>query len=214
MTRLPVRLTLASLLVSLAPAGSALADTPLPDPTNSTVPACITLVGSNGGVPASIGEFLVVIRDLAGNPVPGASVTVDLSLVTDMRLCDDQLDPGVTLNCARRTVTAVTDLAGRALFTLVGGGNPTGARTFANAARVYWNGFLIASPSVSTFDADGDAGVGANDLSQWLADFGAGLPYARGDHDCSGDLGANDLSIWLGAFGAGTQTASCAASCP
>jgi hypothetical protein len=136
MTRSLIRLTTVSLLVSLVPAGSAPAATSPPDPANSTVPACITLVGSNG------------------------------------------------------------------------------ARTFANAARVCGNGFLIASPSVSTFDADGDAGVGANDLSLWLADFGTGLTYARGDYDCSGGLGANDLSVWLGAFGAGTQTASCAVSCP
>jgi hypothetical protein len=202
--------------MALAPAHGAsagVASLP-PDPANSTVPPCITLVGTNGAVPASSGAFQVVIRDLANNPVPGATVTVDLSLVTDVRLCSDQLDPSLVLDCANRRVTATTDLAGRAFFTLLGGGNPGGARTFPNGGRVYWDGFLIASPSVNTFDADGEAGVGANDFSLWFADFVSGFQFERSDYDCSGDIGANDLSVWLGAFGSGTQIASCAASCP
>jgi hypothetical protein len=206
------RFALPASILTLAWFGVAHATTPTP--SNSTVPACITLVGTHGGVPASLGTFEVIIRDLVSNPVPGAVVTVDLSLVTDMRLCDDQLDPDVVLSCANQTVTAITDLAGRAFLTLIGGGRAGGARTFANAGRVYWNGILLASPTVRTFDADGEAGVGANDLAHWLADFGTGLPYARSDYDCSGNVGANDFSLWLAAFGAGTQTASCAASCP
>ena len=214
MPRHALPLLLVSPVLALVCAGEALADTPLPDPTNSTVPPCITLVGTNGGGPASSGAFQVVIRDLANNPVPGATVTVDLSLVTDVRLCSDQLNPNLVLDCANRRVTAITDLAGRAFFTLLGGANPGGARTFLNAGRVYWDGFLIASPSVNTYDADGSVGVGANDFAVWFGDFITGEPYERSDYDCSGDVGANDLSLWLASFGSGTQTASCTASCP
>lgn len=67
---------------------------------------------------------------------------------------------------------------------------------------------------MSAFDLNGETGVGANDLSAWLGDFGTGDPYGRSDYDCSGNVGANDFSLWLTAFGAGTQLASCAASCP
>jgi hypothetical protein len=67
---------------------------------------------------------------------------------------------------------------------------------------------------VSTFDLDGAGGVGANDLSIWLADFGSGEPHARSDYDGSGAVGAADLSEWLGVFAAGTSTQSCTTSCP
>lgn len=210
MPRPLLRLTLASLLLALA--ADARAD--LPPPSNSIFPSCITLVGSHGGVPASVGSFEVLVRDLANNPIPNSVVTIDLSLVTDLRLCDDQPDPNVFLDCANHRVTALTNVFGRVSFTLTGGGHAGGARTFANAARVYADGFLLGYASVNTFDLDGAAGLGANDLAQWLGDFGTGQAYALSDYDCDGFLGANDLSQWLTVFGQGTQTASCAASCP
>lgn len=215
MPRAILRLTLTSLLLLFARgagAGTAIVD---PWPANATYPRCVTLVGSSGGVPArAFGEFEVVVRDLAMNPMPGIPVWIDLAGVSDVRLCDDQLDPGLVVDCPTQRVIATTDLAGRAVITLLGGGKPGGARTLAQAGAVYAIGVLLGYCSVSTFDADGAGGVGANDLSEWLADFGSGQPYARSDYDCDGGIGVNDLSLWLSALGAGTQTASCAASCP
>ena len=83
-----------------------------------------------------------------------------------------------------------------------------------NGGRIYIQGTLCGSPTVSAFDLDNQSGVGANDMSAWLGDFATGNPSGRSDYDCSGGLGANDLSLWLSAFGAGTQFVSCAASCP
>ena len=48
---------------------------------------------------------------------------------------------------------------------------------------------LIGSPTVAAYDLDGASGVGANDLSAWLTDFGSGQPYGRSDFDCSGGVG-------------------------
>jgi hypothetical protein len=203
-------LTAAGLLVaSAAMAG-------VPSPGNSTTPGCITLVGSLAGVPdAAAGQFTVVVRDLANNPLNGASVVIDLSNANDIAICDDQLDVNALVNCAAKTTRKFTDVTGSVTFTVLGGSNGAGnASTLLNGARIYANGTLIASPTAAAYDLDGASGVGANDLSAWLTDFGSGQPYGRSDYDCSGTIGANDLSLWLTEFGAGTSAASCAVACP
>lgn len=202
----------AVLLLALAPA-SLRADTP--GVGNSTVPACITLVGSDGANASALGTFTVIHRDLANNPIAGAQIVVDLSNALDMKLCAQQLAPGVVMDCPNGRATAITDGNGVATFTLLGGSNGAGnATTLLNGGRIYGDGVLIGSPTVSAFDLDGQSGVGANDLSAWLGDFASGQPYGRSDYDCSGGIGANDLSFWFSAFGSGTQFVSCAASCP
>ena len=203
-------LTAAGLLVaSAAMAG-------VPSPGNSTTPACITLVGNLAGVPdAAAGQFTVIVRDLANNPLNGASVVIDLSNATDIAICDNQLDVNALVNCAAKTVRKFTDITGTVQFTVLGGSNGAGnAVTLLNGGRIYANGVLIASPTAAAYDLDGSSGVGANDLSAWLTDFGLGNPYGRSDYDCSGTVGANDLSFWLTEFGLGTSAASCAVDCP
>ena len=186
----------------------------LPSPVNSTAPACITLVGSDGANASALGTFTVIHRDLANNPIAGAQIVVDLSNAPDLRLCAQQVAPGVVMDCPNGRATAITDANGVATFTLLGGSIGGTGITFLNAGRIYADGLLIKSPTVAAYDLDGQSGVGANDLSTWLSDFGTGNPYGRSDYDCSGGLGANDFSFWLSAFGAGTQFVSCAASCP
>jgi hypothetical protein len=194
-------------------AGPAVAGIPS---VHGTAPACITLVGTNAGVPATgAGEFTVIIRDLANNPLNGVSVVIDLSGELDLILCADQLDPDAMVNCGAKTVRKFTGGDGTVRFTLLGGSNGAGnAMTLLNGARIFAGGVLIGTPTVSAYDLDGAGGVGANDLSAWFGDFGSGNPYGRSDYDCSGNLGANDLSMWLAAFGSGTMTSSCGASCP
>jgi hypothetical protein len=100
-------------------------------------------------------------------------------------------------------------------FTLLGGSNGAGnASTLLGGGQIFANGSLLQHPTVSAYDLDGASGVGANDLSAWLGDFGSGQPFGRSDYDCSGNVGANDLSLWFNAFGSGTMVESCAASCP
>src|SRR5262245_11313035 len=83
-------------LLSVVLAAPALSE---PIPPNSTTPSCISLVGSNGGVPAAVGTFTVVVRDLANNPVANAAVVIDLGPCVDLHVCADQLDPAATVNC-------------------------------------------------------------------------------------------------------------------
>lgn len=188
----------------------------VPSPGNSTVPACFTLVGNTAGTPdAAAGAFSITVRDLANNPLNGASVVIDLSGATDLSICDDQLDAGALVNCAAKTSRKFTDALGAVSFTVLGGSNGAGnAATLIGGGKIYANGVLIGSPTVAAYDLDGSSGVGANDLSAWLTDFGSGNPFGRSDYDCSGGVGANDLSFWLTEFGAGTSSASCAVACP
>ena len=188
----------------------------IPGWVNSTAPDCITLVGSNGLVPAAgAGAFEVVVRDLANNTVAGIPVVIDLSPCADLELCADQMDPAVTVDCPAKTVRKLSNAAGVAQFTILGGSNGAGhASTLLNGGRIFVGGVLIKLPTVSALDLDGASGLGAGDLSAWLTDFGSGQPYGRSDYDCSGNLGAGDLSLWLSVFASGTITSSCGASCP
>ena len=186
----------------------------VPSPGNSTVPGCVTLVGSSVGVPDSLaGKFCVTVRDLANNPLNGSSVAIDISGRADLRFCDDQLNANYIQNCAAGTVRAFTDATGVACFTLLGSSQGA-AVTLGGGGKIFADGVLIGTPGVSTFDLDGGGGVGANDLSIWLTDFGSGNAYGRSDYDCSGDVGANDLSSWLTVFGSAGSAESCAGVCP
>jgi hypothetical protein len=193
--------------VSASPASSA----------NSTVPMHITLVGSRAGAPDATGSFTVVVRDLANNPLNHQNVVVDLSGCTDLAICSDQLDPAATVNCAAKTVGKFSDVTGSVSFTLVGASNGTGnATTLLGGARVYANGVLLRLPTASAFDLDGVNGVGIDDLSVWLSDFGApGNPaFGRSDFDGDGKIDINDLSLWVTAYGAGGSVQGCVATCP
>ena len=199
-------------LIVIATAASA---SPRVYPPNCTVPAAVRLVSSSAGVPdRTAGEFQIVIRDLANNVSPGASVVVDLSGTPDAVLCSDQEDPDAVANCAAHTVRKFTDNLGQLKFTLLGGSTGMSDAAALAPARIYANGVLVSDIAVSTFDLDGRDGVGANDLSIWLSDFGSGQPHPRSDYDGSGTVGAADLSEWLTVFGRGTSAQSCGASCP
>ena len=203
------------LLTALLLASPSPAPASLPSAGNDTTPSCISLVGTYGSTPAPAGEFTVICRDLANNPIAGAVVVIDLSACTDLFICADQLDPLATVDCVHKTVSKLTAADGSVHFTVLGGSNGVGgAVTLLNGGRIFRNGTLIQSPTVSAYDLDGSNGVGANDLSAWITDFATGNGYGRSDYDCSGGIGANDLSFWLTTFGSGAMAQSCASSCP
>ena len=188
-----------------------------PSATTSTVPAHITLVGSRDGEPDASSAFTVVARDLFGDPKNGCSVVIDLSDCAELSLCADQLDAGATVNCAAKTTRKFTNVLGEVSFILLGSARGRGnAVTSPGLAKIYADGMLLRSVAVSAFDLDGSNGVGINDLSVWLSDFGApGHPtFARSDFDGNGTLGINDLSVWLTAFGAQGSSQGCTTSCP
>lgn len=194
-------------------AGPALAT--LPSPANSIVPPCIQRMGHQGGVVPASGRFVVVVRDLANNPIANEPVTIDLGSAPELFLSAEQYDPVAVVDCANLRVTRTTGADGRAEFALAGWSNGSG-----NGITRTWNGRifsqhlgLLGSPTVSAFNLDGASGVGANDLSVWLGDFGSAINFGRDDYDCSGGTGVNDFSLLLSAFGAGGMSHS-GTACP
>jgi len=207
---------LAIALAALCLARPGAAGTGLPQ-VNSTCPNSITLVGSRGSTPDAAGTFVVVVRDIVGNPLRGLAVVVDLSNCADLALCADQLDASALVNCAAKTVRKFTDASGSVSFTLLGRSNGSGnASTLLGGAEIYANGILIRRPTASCFDLDGVNGVGINDMSVWLSDFGApgGPAFGRSDFDGDGRIDINDLSLWITAYGAGGSVQGCSTSCP
>jgi hypothetical protein len=215
MTRsLPVPL-IAVALLALVSTGSRASG--LPSAGNSTAPAVIRLVGAIGGVPDAVaGQFTIVMRDLANNPMFFKPVWIDLSSCPDLVICSDQMDPNTITNCTAKTVQKLTNASGEVTFTLLGGSSGAGhASSLAQNGKIFGGaGVLFARPSVASFDLDGTGGVGAGDLAVWLSDFGSGTDWARSDYDGDGRIGAGDLSAWLLVFAAGGSAQSCAASCP
>ena len=203
----------AALLTGALAACTAHADG-VPSPANSTVPACVMLVGHEGTEASFLGRFEVIVRDLANNPIGGEPVTFQMPGAPDLFIGGEQFDPAVVVDCAQKRVTKITDAAGRVQFSVVGWSNGVGGPvSLSHVGRISSaNLGLLGIPSVAAFDLDGSGGVGANDLSVWLEDFVLGQPVGRSDYDCSGTVGANDLSVWLGAFGSASMSQS--GTCP
>ena len=200
----------------LACGGVRAANAGLPPENNSTIPAMIPIVGHDGaGLPDPIGEVEVSVRDLANNPVVGSLVVLDFSQCTELRLCADAHDPGVTVDCAQRTVRRLSDAQGKARFRVMGWstGIPGGPGAPRNAAKVYADGVLLGSPNVSIYDLDG-GGVGPADLAAWLGDFFANTGLERDDYDNSELVGPSDLSMWLKAYFSSGSIANCSPGGP
>jgi len=208
------RFVFAALLVSaVCVASTARAD--FPTPANSTIPLHVNLVGHGpAGPDSAMGRCEVIFRDLANNPIPGAVVAFDFGMVGDMTIASDPLDPRLTVNCLTRMVTAVTDVNGRAVFTVVGAGIPGRPASAQPAFRIYADGILLGSPTLSAFDLDGVGGVDMNDLALWFADYISGANPMRADFDGTGGVSGADLSVWAAVYFGGGSTQSAASYCP
>lgn len=213
MTRRNSRGAALAAALTLVAFGSRIGLAQVPTPANSITPRMIPVVGHDAsGVPDPIGEVTVIFRDLANQPIAGALIQLDFSACTELRLCADSHDPSAVTDCAQRTITKVSDANGAARFRVVGysvapPGTP-GAPY--NAARVYADGVLLASPSVAIYDLTGGGGLTPADLSAWLDDFFGGFDPARSDYDDTGaPLGPSDLARWLTAFFASGSIQNC-----
>lgn len=210
MPRSPLFALLAAALLCGAPAHAQ-----IPSPANSTIPGHVNLVGFGPvGADSASGHCYVIFRDLANNPVPGVTITFEFQAIQDMTIASDQPDPRLTVNCATRTVSAVTDANGRADFTIVGAGIPGRPASTQFQFHVYADGVLLGSPMLSAFDLDGVGGVKLNDLALWFADYVTATSPMRADFDGSGNVSLSDLSIWSAAYFGSGSTQSAASYCP
>jgi len=221
-TRNPVwrvsRALLCSGLLSAALAASAHAAVPrpalstTPAPFVWDIPAVIPVHGHDAaGVADPRGEFVITIRDLAMNPIPGAIVMLDFVNCSDLRLCVDPHDAGAVVDCGERTLRKITGPNGQATFRVVGCSvaAPGSAGAGTPCARVYADGVLGGSAAVAIYDLVGCDGLAPADASAWLTELFGGLNPLRADYDGNGFVGPADLSRWLDAFFADGSLTNC-----
>jgi hypothetical protein len=198
-------------------AGSAMAF--VPSPVTSSIPCAVNLVGNNGLVTDPVGDFTIVIKDIAGNPIQNSAIVVDFSgCCNDLRLSTTQHGAGVTLDSPNKRILATTNALGSVTLRIQGGstGNATTPGN-VGCAKILADNVLISdginhpAVNVGVLDlngANGGSGLGAPDLSILVTDSFA--PYRqRSDYDhkvaCVFAVGAADVSLWLSAeFGNGS----------
>jgi hypothetical protein len=212
----------ATLLSACGLLAAATAMAGVPDPANSSKPVRVSVLGTQTGNADPNAAFPVVVRDLANNPIPSSSVVIDLVNCTDTRISNQTANiAGQTVDCALKTVRALTDATGSVTMSVLGAAmNPSGASApgpGAGCVRIFADGVLLGTATALVFDQNGGSipgsdGVEISDLSRWLVDFGsfgAGGPYVgRSDYNhiaSPGNIGIDDLSAWLVRFGAGTS---------
>lgn len=211
-TRLLVALLAAACVATLAgPARSGVAN---PDPRNSIVPSHVIVVACGvAGADSATGHVRVQCLDLIDNPIANARIVFDFSRCTDLRLADDQQDPRLLAICQLRSVSAFTDFAGFASFTILGSATD-GPPSPPGALHIYADGVRVGTASVAVLDRDGVDGLTGADLSKWAADFFGGSHPPRADFDGDGEVGLADLSIWAGAYFGGRDARSAGPWCP
>jgi hypothetical protein len=162
-----------------------------------------------------MGDFRVVLRDLANVPEPNDNVTVEFVDSPDARFSTDQ-SPMASADCPDHEVISsqFSGMDGVVTMRIVGHADHNIAPNSEGHVRVWAAEVVMANLPVAYLDLDG-GGLGASDLSVWLGDFFSGQPYARSDYNGDGVLSAADLSIWVTAFfAAGSAQAGSAPNCP
>jgi hypothetical protein len=174
-----MRLASALLVLTAGVTGTAGATSFVPDPMWSTVPACVTLE------PSGRLAFVVVVRDIAGNPLASSSVLLELCGCQGLVLCPPASGPP---DC---TPIVVSGLDGRARFELAGGGG------CAHKIAVYADGVRIDEPAdsrhVASPDQNGNLTVNGVDREILVAKTGGSDP--TGDLDGDGDVDGADVAI-------------------
>jgi hypothetical protein len=199
----------------------------IPSPGNSDIPCGVNLVGTSAGVPDPRGEFSIVVRDNANNPIPNVRIEIDFCSCrgpvkeTDIRLCAVQPDGDVisvvcSAECPGGLMSADTDGTGTLTLTLVGAGN--NALSFSPAAPfmcaiIYADGVNLGTVNVGAYDQNGAGGVNPADISVWLADSFDGDIEGRSDFNCSNSVNPADLSLLLGVSLGSGSAASCSSYC-
>jgi hypothetical protein len=187
MRRLLEMLPLTPALMLLVAGGAGARIIGIPSPYNSTVPACMALCPM-GDLP-----FVVVVRDLASNPIAGSLVVLDFSQCPGASLCRQLGGDPYILDPAARTLRALTDANGSIDFhARVGGtGGPGSVRVFVDGVLLKY--YALASP-----DQDGDGvvgyGTGADD-AMFAAKLGTSDPTA--DFNCDGHVDLSDQQVFF-----------------
>jgi hypothetical protein len=168
-------------------------------PYSGWAPSCIRVVGTTEGVAHASAAFDVTVFNAAGCAVQGATVKLDFSGCPDIRPSATQAYPGVSVNCATHTVSAVTNASGVARFVVVGAVLNRGSSGAPGcvAIRADPGNVSLGTTTASAFDHDGRDGVDSRDLFLWLCDFYTGMQPPRADYNCASGVTGADLSLFL-----------------
>ncbi len=173
---------LAAVLVSTAAIAQ---PTGVPSPANSTVP---TVVATAPG-----GNFVtvVIVRDLANNPVINSTVVLDYNNCPGFTPCSQPGPSGdnYVVNPVAKTISMLSSgPLGQAPFYLRAGGGCS-----ANGIRIFADGVLLAQVHAASVDQNGDLSVDGADIA--LVHGKIGTSDLSGDIDGNFVVDANDESL-------------------
>jgi hypothetical protein len=158
----------------------------VPSPANSTLPACMALC------PLGDMPFVVVVRDLASNPIFNSTVVLDYSQCPGAYICAGIPTDPYVVNMPARTLRAVTDASGTISFHARIGGTGAAGSVHVLADGVFLKSYALASP-----DQNGDGvviSIGTDDPI-FAAKLGTLDPTA--DFDCDGHVDAADQIVFF-----------------
>jgi hypothetical protein len=179
----------------------------VPNAGTTTRPGGVVLCPKDPTQPlaAAAGLATFTVRDAGSSPVPNAVVIIAGAgcTGTEIRLASNQPHAGVFVNCAAKSVSAVTNASGVATFRLLGrvGTHPgfaTGKVT--GCASVTADGVPLGPINIAVADQNGVSGCNAADGSLFLADRDAPASpknQARSDFNGVGNVNAADGSLFL-----------------
>ena len=179
----------------------------VPNAGNSTRPNAVVLVPKDPTQPlgAAAGLATFTIRDAGNSPVPNSVVIINAAgcTGTEIRLSSNQPHAGVFVNCAAKSVSAVTNVSGVATFRLLGRiGTHPGFATgkVSGCASVTADGVALGAINVAVADQNGAGGCNAADGALFLADRDQGASpknQARSDFNGAAGVNAADGALFL-----------------
>ena len=161
----------------------------------------LQLGGSAAGVVDVRCEKQILVRDAALNPVANSVVIINFATcaLSEIRLSTTQPHPGLTVNCAARTVSATTNASGIAVFRVLGGSNVLASADAGAAdgcASVTADGVPLGNLSVATADMNaanvGGAGVTGTDTVLFTGNRFGGPALYRPRANFAGVVGSID----------------------
>jgi len=170
MNRVPV--ILSALILSFSFVCATIASAQVPDPTTSSVDACLIVCPR--------GDFAlhVTVRDAVGNPIAGSTVNVDICPFSTVHFCP-------SAQCALQSITGPT---GQVAFVFEAGGIANGP------VNVIADGVFLRQLPVASPDRNGDLVVDATDVA--LVTARVGMVDRTADFDCDqGVVDAQDVAV-------------------
>jgi hypothetical protein len=145
----------------------------------------LVVVGNSSG--ASLGGYHVTVRDVGNIPLPGCTVTINLSSSSASPY--DTQEGGTTTDCPTRTISRVTDGDGSVVFhaRIAGYDN--------NVVQIRANGVLLGTTVVRSTDIDGNGTTDIRDLNLFRQRFLFDRTASETDFNMDGKTDLADLEV-------------------